>query len=66
MADEVFRYPLRIVRDPESVLVHIRDATNRIIADKMIGRDAKEIVDILNERAGYVPNPLYVDEHGNG
>jgi len=42
------------------------DATNRVIADRLIGRDAKEIVDILNERAGYIPNPLYVDEYGNG
>lgn len=62
----MFQYPLRVVHDSESVFAHIRDAANRVIAGGLIGRDAKEIVDILNANAGYTPNPLYVDEHGNG
>jgi hypothetical protein len=50
----VLEYPVRLCRDPNKVEVHIRDASNRIIAANLIGRDAAEIVQRMN---GYT-NPV--------
>lgn len=67
MTRDILKYPLRVVRDMKGVEAQICDAANRVIADRMIGDDASEIVEVLNAHAGYtVPNPLYVDENGNG
>lgn len=43
--------PVRLERDPERVEVHIRDASNRVIASGLIGIDAQEIVATLNAQA---------------
>lgn len=43
--------PVRIERDPGCVEVHIRDASNRVIAPDLIAIDAQEIVEALNAKA---------------
>lgn len=42
------QYPVRLERDPDTPEVHIRDASDRIIAAHLIGIIAQEIVDALN------------------
>lgn len=49
------KLPVRIGRDTGSVAVHIRDASNRIVAANLIGIDATEIEAALNTKATACP-----------
>ena len=44
----MIQYPVRLERDPDTPEVHIRDASNRIIAAHLVGIVAQEIVEALN------------------
>jgi hypothetical protein len=46
------QYPVRIGRDPDTPEVHIRDASNCVIAAHLVGIIAQEIVDALNAQRG--------------
>ena len=47
----MIKYPVTLERDPGRIEVHIKDASGRVIADRLIGTDAHEIVEALNAYA---------------
>lgn len=63
------QYPVRVCRDLGNPEVHIRDASNRIIAAHLIGIIAQEIVDALNAQGKSettAPDRLWVRVTPNG
>lgn len=51
-------YPVRVQYDVGSIWIHIRDASNRVIAAGLLGRDAHEICRALN-----IANPAQPETH---